>query len=662
MKLMIVESPNKVKKISSILGSGWAVAASVGHIRDLPEDHAGVAAPDFKPLYQLTERGRGVVAKLRDLAAKADEVYLATDPDREGEAIAWHLAEAMRLRDAFRVTFESITSPAIKAALAAPRRIDIDLVRAQEARRVLDRLVGFTVSPVLGHILKERASAGRVQSPAVRLVVEKEREISGFRPVQHYMAKLHFDNSKWSAKWFTKRYLVEGAKYILDEELAKKASSIRDVTVIKSERKDVSKEPPPPFTTSTLLQAASAQLRFKPAQTAKVSQSLFEQGLITYHRTDSQNLSEEAIAEIRDYSASKGLPLPEGPRKFGSKQDAQEAHEAIRPTHFEVELAGETKDEQALYDLIRKRALASQLTSAVYTTVMVGLKGEGHGMVFHYQARASVLKSKGWLMVTMKDATDEADEDDDMSGNVPFLPEGTVLRVENGEVISKLSEPPSRYSQAALIKKLEQLGIGRPSTYASIITNIMARGYVEERKNQMHPADKAFRAIDAMIGKFGFVEYEFTRNVEAKLDHVATGKATYLDVVAEADRQLQNELGRTGVDLSAMTAPTTPQLQFARKLAEILGEEIPGDAMGDRAKLGDWLTGAKARSDKAFEERMKAEPASAAQIALIQRAIDEGKTEKPDGWPTIDKMSASQFIEAIMGRKRSRGKWPAKRR
>ncbi|XUP61530.1 type I DNA topoisomerase (plasmid) [Allorhizobium sp. Av2] len=665
MKLMIVESPNKVKKISSILsglGGDWTVAASVGHVRDLPEDQAGVVGPHYKPMYQLTERGKGVVAKLRELAVRSDEVYLATDPDREGEAIAWHLAEVLRLSDPRRVTFDSITDAAIRAALSAPRKIDIDLVRAQEARRVLDRLVGFTISPVLGHMLKERASAGRVQSPAVRLVVEREREIAGFKQTRHFQAKLHFADAKWSADWFVKRYLPEGGKYILDEELAGKAASVRDLKVIKSEMKDVEKAPPPPFTTSTLLQAASAQLRFKPAHTAKVSQALFEQGLITYHRTDSQNLSDDAIAEIREYAATADLLLPKGPRKFGSKQDAQEAHEAIRPTHVATERAGETNDEKALYDLIRKRAIASQLADAVYASVMVGMVGEGHGMIFHYQARSNTLKSKGWRALTTTDAADETDEGEGEVGNVPFLEVGTALRAEKGEVLSKVTEPPARYSQAGLIKKLEQLGIGRPSTYAAIITNIMFRGYVEEKKNHVHPADKAFRAIDALTGKFGFLEYDFTRDVEVKLDHVATGKATYLDVVAQADNLIQQELGRTGVDLSALTVPTTPQLQFAQKLAEKLGEEIPAEALSDRSRLGDWLTGAKERADKAFKERLKSEPASEAQIALIQRAIDEGKIEKPEGWPAIDKLSASLSIDAIMGGKKSRSKRTGKRR
>lgn len=652
MKLMIVESPNKVKKISSILGSGWTVAASVGHIRDLPEHEAGVSAPDFRPKYQVTDQGKGVVAKLKTLAARADSVYLATDPDREGEAIAWHIAEVLQLRNALRVTFNSITAKAITEALSYPRSIDLNLVRAQEARRVLDRLVGFTISPVLGHMLQEHASAGRVQTPAVRLIVEREREISTFKPIHHFLARLHFDNGRWTAGWITKPFLNMDEKYVLDEELARKAAAIKTLTVAKCEQKDVAKPPPPAFTTSTLLQAASAQLHLKPNQTAKLSQALFEQGLITYHRTDSQNLSEEAVAEIREYATQQKLPLPEEPRKWNSRQDAQEAHEAIRPTHFDIEQAGASVDEQALYDLIRKRALASQLADAVYSNAMLGLEGQFEGVTFHYSARASLLKVKGWRAVTFQDAVDENENQDEDHGNVPQHPIGTIVTADKGDVVAKVTEAPSRYSQAGLIKKLEKLGIGRPSTYASTITNIMARGYIEEHENQVHPADKALRAIDAMNGKFAFLQYDFTRDVEFQLDQVAHGKATYLDVVRNVDGQMQSELGRIGADLPEITVPTAPQLQFAHRLAEKLNEQIPAEILSNRTRLGEWLTDATSRSDKAFQERMRAEPASDAQMGVIERAVSAGRLEAPIGWPTIDKFSASQLIEKIVEKRK----------
>lgn len=663
MKLMIVESPNKVDKISSLLGSGWTVAASVGHICDLPEHEVGVSAPDYRPEYQFTERGKRVVAKLQSIAARADAVYLATDPDREGEAIAWHVAEALHLRNARRVTFNCITAAAIQAALSSPRDINIHLVRAQEARRVLDRLVGYKVSPVLCHLLKERTSAGRVQTPAVRLIVEREREIVTFQPTRHFLAKLSFDGGQWTADWITKPFLKDNPKYILDERLAKTAASIRTLTVKRSNREDVNKSPPPAFTTATLLQAASAKLRYKPAQTANIAQALFEQGLITYHRTDSQNLSDEAVADIRDYAKQHQFPLTDAPRKWGSKRDAQEAHEAIRPTHLDVEAGGSTTDERALYDLIRKRALASQLADAIYSTTTIELEGRGGGLLFHYSAHSRVLKFKGWKAVTPKDATDEDDSEEEPPGNLPQPPAGSTLRADKGEVLAKISEPSSRYSQASVIKKLEQLGIGRPSTYASIITNIITRGYVEEEKSYVHPTDKAFRAIDALKGAFGFVEYDFTRDVEVKLDHVASGSASYLDVVQQVDRQIQKELGQTGVNFSEMTGATTAQLDLARKLAETLGESIPANVLGDRRKLGEWLTKAKNRSSKASEDRMRAEPASGPQISVIQRAVDAGRIEKPAGWPTIDKMSASQLIEKIIGEKKaSSGKFRRSKR
>ncbi len=294
---MIVESPNKIRKIREILGAGWDVAASVGHIRDLPVKDLGLEMPGYRPRYEMSERGADVVKGLRARAAKAEAVYLATDPDREGEAIAWHLAEALKLKKPLRVSFDAITPEVIRRAMAAPRTVDTALVHAQEARRVLDRLVGYQVSPVLSRQVLTKGgqprglSAGRVQSPAVRLVVEREREIEAFREVRHFGAELSFAGGSWRAQWETAPFLKKDEKYILDEALAARAAACRDCTVIASGNRLVKQPPPPPFTTSTLLQAASVRLRWKPDVTAQTAQKLFEAGLITYHRTDSQNFS-----------------------------------------------------------------------------------------------------------------------------------------------------------------------------------------------------------------------------------------------------------------------------------------------------------------------------------------------------------------------------------
>jgi DNA topoisomerase I len=405
MRLLIVESPNKVKKIKEILGAGWEVAASVGHIRDLPSKELGVQAPEYRPQYELTDRGGDVVKRLRVLVGKADEVYLATDPDREGEAIAWHLQEALKLRAPRRVRFDAITPEVIRRAVAAPRSIDPALVHAQEARRVLDRLVGYQVSPVLSRQTGQRGlSAGRVQSPALRLVVEREREIESFREVNHFGAELSFAGGSWRAQWETAPFLPKRARagargdgaapaaresdapeyesgsqvessapgpdsaaYILDRALAERAAACRLCTVLASANRQVRESPPPPFTTSTMLQAASVRLRWRPEATAAVGQRLFEAGLITYHRTDSQNFSAEGLAAVRGYAEEHRLPLPPTGRRFRSKESAQEAHEAVRPTHFADERAGEDREQEQLYRLIWERAVASQLADAVWS-------------------------------------------------------------------------------------------------------------------------------------------------------------------------------------------------------------------------------------------------------------------------------------------------------
>ena len=311
MKLMIVESPNKIKKIKAILGSGWDVAASVGHIRDLPVKSLGVEPNTYRLEYQILERSESVVSQLRQRASRSEQVYLATDPDREGEAIAWHLQQVLNLRRYERVTFDAITENVIRAALKAPRQLNTNLVHAQEARRGADRLVGYQVSPALSNQTGiPRLSAGRVQSVALRLVVDRQREIEAFKETKHFGAEAIFDDGKWRAQWDTAPFLKEDEEYILDAALAEEAAKCRLFAVTAAATKPASKAPPPPFTTATLLQAASVTLGYKPEQTAQIAQRLFEEGLITYHRTDSQNFSAEALAEIRAYAASNNLPLP----------------------------------------------------------------------------------------------------------------------------------------------------------------------------------------------------------------------------------------------------------------------------------------------------------------------------------------------------------------
>lgn len=548
MKLMIVESPNKISKIKSILGSGWRVAASVGHIRDLPEaGDIGVSAPQFIPQYELTERGRDVVADLRKLVSEAEEVYLATDPDREGEAIAWHLRECLKLKKYRRVTFDAITEDVIRKSLAEAREIDEKLVRAQEARRVLDRLVGYLVSPILSDQTGLRGlSAGRVQSPAVRLVVERERAIEKFKETKHFGAAVWFDNGAWRAVWQTAPHLEDGSEYILDEALAVRASRAREFRVAAAKRKPAREAPPAPFTTSTLLQAASVSLNFNPDKAQQLAQKLFEGGHITYHRTDSQNFSDEALGEIREFIGENGWPVAPEPRRWKSKEAAQEAHEAIRPTHLEVRSAGASMEEQALYDLIWRRAVASQMADAEYQVTTLELETEV-GERFRFLAVGRERVVAGWRSLTDGDATEDAksEEDDDAiaSGPVPLLREGDQARAERGEVLYKKTTPPARYTEASLIKKLESIGVGRPSTYAAILKNVIdSKGYIERRKKLLMPTERGKLVVDGMTGHFAFMEYRFTRELEGELDGIAEGKATYLGVVKKAYDNLVEDI------------------------------------------------------------------------------------------------------------------------
>ncbi len=545
MKLLIVESPNKIRKIKEILGAGWEIAASVGHIRDLPVKELGIAMPGYQPQYELSGRGADVVKTLRARAAKAEHVYLATDPDREGEAIAWHLSEALKLKSPRRVTFDAITPEVIRRAVEQPRSVDLDLVHAQEARRVLDRLFGYQVSPMLSRQTGQRGlSAGRVQSPAVRLVVEREREIDAFVEVRHFGAELQFDDNAWRAQWETAPFLKKDEKYVLDESLAQRAAACRACSVLSSSNRIAKQPPPPPFTTSTLLQAASIRLRWKPDMTAQVAQRLFEAGLITYHRTDSQNFSAEGLKEVRAYAKSHDLPLPASARSFRSKSNAQEAHEAIRPTHFASEHAGDDPAQQQLYRLIWFRAVASQLSDAEWSVNTTRLQSKSADEVFTFKAEGRVLTVPGWKSLTARDDSDEEEEDakDNGDGRVPILSVGTQVTAEDGRVLYKKTQPPPRYTQATLIKKLESIGIGRPSTYAAILKNVQTRGYLEDDKKYLRPTSTGNLVVDTLTTRFSFVEYEFTRALEQQLDDIAEGKAKYLTVVSTADEQLQREL------------------------------------------------------------------------------------------------------------------------
>ncbi len=548
-KLLILESPGKVKKVQEILGPDWKVTASVGHVRDLPVQEMGVAAPDFKPQYFPTERGKDVLSRLAGLVKNAEEVFLATDPDREGEAIAWHLQDALKLKNVKRVTYTEITEAAIRAALSSPRFIDMALVAAQEGRRVLDRFCGYMVSGSLSNAVGEKLSAGRVQSPAVRLVVEREKEIKAFSSTTHYGAELTFENvdsitDGWKATLLVSPWIGEGQEYLLDKSLAEKAAALRTLDVLDCTESESRAAPPAPFTTSTLQQAASSSLKYTLKQTMQLAQRLYEQGAITYHRTDSPNLSQEAVHAIRAYCETKGWSLVETPRTWKSKEGAQEAHEAIRLTHIEVEDAGETADEQALYHLIRLRSLACQLEDAVYAvrTLQLGADMDGRQAVF--EAKGRTLLSQGWkVLADQEDCPDESGESEKEPSNpVPAMKPGTQATALSGAVLTHKTKPAARFTEASLIRELEKCGIGRPSTYAAIIDTISSRGYVITEKRFLVPTPLGEKVVSGLCGHFSFIEYEFTRNMEQSLDDIAEGKAQYRAVIASAYDQLSREV------------------------------------------------------------------------------------------------------------------------
>lgn len=582
MKVMIIESPGKSAKLREILGKirpneTWKIEASVGHVRDLPskgtaanEITTGVGI-DFTPSYELTERGAEIVAKLKRAVSQASEVYLATDPDREGESISWHLKEALSLVNPIRVTFNEISEGKVKEALESPRRIDMNLVGAQEARRVLDRLVGYLVSSELYRQTGDRLSAGRVQSPAVYLVVKRERQIKAFKVTAHFGARLTFSGQKpgesWSAEWITSEgFVSEDNPYFMDRRYAELVASVRRAVVTSFEEKDADRYPPAPFTTSTLQQAASNALKWNPDKAMKVAQQLYEQGHISYHRTDNPNVSEESMPEIRAAASSLGLEVVGTRRKFKAKDGAQEGHPAITPTHWEVESAGETSDQQELYRLVRVRALASQLMPAKYKvrTVFMRAAEPVEGKEITFGAAGRTLLEPGWLRLLADDATEDADDKDEEAANpIPLMQPGQELGATGGELLEKKTKAPPRYTEASLVKALESEGVGRPATYAAIMNGIIDRGYVRVEKRFLIPEAKGEQVIARLENKFSFLEIGFTRDMESSLDDIAEGKSQYRPVIqhfhAGLDAELKAQQGAVSAFKKEVTSYPCPE-------------------------------------------------------------------------------------------------------
>ena len=553
--LVIVESPAKAKTIEKFLGKDFKVASSYGHIADLPSKELGVDVDgDFSPKYQVSKDKKTIVKSLKDLAKKADMVWLASDEDREGEAIAWHLSESLNLdkTKTKRIVFHEITKSAIEKAVQNPRSIDYDLVDAQQARRVLDRIVGYELSPVLWRKVKGGLSAGRVQSVSVRLIVEREREIKNFTPKATFRVDAVFKTEKgqaFKAKLPKVFDTNENALIFLEKNTnaTYKVSSL--------DKKPAKKSPAPPFTTSTLQQEASRKLYFSVSKTMNMAQRLYEAGLITYMRTDSVNLSDEARKSASNEINSAFGDNYSSPRNFkGKSKGAQEAHEAIRPTNFALHSVDVDRDQARLYELIWKRAIASQMSDAKLERTNIKISCNQHDDLF--SANGEVITFDGFLKVYIEGTDEEGVEKD---GRLPAMQLNEDLKNQIITATQRFSRPPYRYTEASLVKKLEELGIGRPSTYAPTISTIQNRNYVEkgtidgeERKytvislkdNQLKesdnfekfgsdkgklvPTDIGMIVTDFLVNHFEeILDYNFTAKVEADFDQIANGKADW---------------------------------------------------------------------------------------------------------------------------------------
>ncbi len=551
-KLIIVESPAKARTISKFLGKGYKVEASQGHVCDLPKSQIGVDPDnDFEPKY-ITIRGRGdILNRIRKEAKTASQIYLATDPDREGEAISWHLSKVlnMDMSKPCRIEFHEVTKKAIQQALKAPRMLDMDKVDAQQARRVLDRLVGYKISPLLWAKVKKGLSAGRVQSVATRMVVMREQDIEAFIPEEYWdvVAKAQLPQARGRKTFFAARLnTLDGKKASITnaEDAAQAVHRMEKahfaVTSVKTGEKH--KVAAAPFTTSSLQQEASRKLGFTTAKTMQVVQQLYEgvdlegegtQGIVSYIRTDSVRISDEAMSALREYIPERFGPeyLPEKPIEYRGKKNAQDAHEAIRPTDVrrtpESIKASLTKEQFNLYRLIYNRFLASQMMPALYQTMTAEMEGDGVGLRFYGEHK----KFAGFTSV-YEEGVDDAEDSSEVT--LPNLKEGDAVSISEVESEQHFTQPPSRYTEASLVRALDEKGIGRPSTYAPTITTIISRGYVSREKKRLYPTELG-RMITSMMEEYfaNIVDTEFTADLEERLDEVEEGKVNWKQILRD---------------------------------------------------------------------------------------------------------------------------------
>lgn len=619
--LVIVESPAKARTISKFLGRGYSVKASMGHVRDLPRSQFGVDVEnDFTPKY-ITVRGQGkTLQELRKAAKKADRVLLATDPDREGEAISWHLLESLKIpeSEAARIEFQEITKPAVRRALQSPRPLDKRLIDAQQARRVLDRIVGYKLSPLLWAKVRKGLSAGRVQSVALRLICDREDEIESFVPQEYWSLTAALETSGSKGRFEAKLIEVQGKKAeIATEEAMQEVVAALDgaeFRVKEIRRRQRRRNPAPPFTTSTLQQEAARRLGFTARKTMSLAQELYEGldvgegavGLITYLRTDATRVAAEAQQEARSYVvAQHGAEfVPKRPPEYKSRAGAQAAHEAIRPTSVartpEALKPYLKRDQLRLYRLIWERFVASQMAPAVYDTVSIDI--EAKDCVF--RATGQSLRFAGFTAV-YTERTDEPASEEEAQADLPPMEEGDVLRCQALTPKQHFTQPPPRFTEAMLVKTLEELGIGRPSTYVSIIDTIVRRGYVVREDRRFFPTELGRLIVDLLKANFpDIVDVEFTANLEEKLDQIEEGRVEWTRVlrefyepfagaVAKAHQQIDNveipdettdeiceqcgrnlviKWGRFGRFLAC---PGFPECRFTKPLLKPVGVDCP---------------------------------------------------------------------------------------
>ena len=556
-KLVVVESPTKARTLSRFLGKDFTIKACMGHVKDLPKNKLGVDTHNgFQPTYVVVPGKEKILAELKKEAKKAEKVYLASDPDREGEAIAWHVAEEIGAkRKIARITFHEITKRAIEEALANPGKIDKNKVDAQQARRVLDRLVGYSISPLLWKKVQKGLSAGRVQSVALRLICEREDEIEAFVPKEYWEVEALLEASK-PPRFKAKLFKWKGKKASLskEEEAKEVVDSLKDQPFVVAEvkRKTRRQSPPPPFITSTLQQEAGRKLGFTAKKTMMLAQQLYEGvelgeegsvGLITYMRTDSVSVAKEAQSEARDFvKAQWGKDfLPTTPPKYKSKKGAQEAHECIRPTSVlrtPDNLKGVlSRDLWRLYSLIWKRFLASQMKAALFDTTTVEISA-GDAL---FKVTGSVLKFKGYRVLYIEGEEESGEKD----SKLPPLEKGEELKLLEIIPSQHFTQPPPRYTEASLVKTLEEMGIGRPSTYATIISTIQDRGYVRREKRTLFPTPLGRLVSKLLVEHFPkIVDYSFTAQMEENLDKVEEGEENWVDIVKRFYDPFSKELSK----------------------------------------------------------------------------------------------------------------------